>query len=111
LVAAGATVTSDSNSALLITSNAYGFDESNKLLNHRFFKATAAVAACYTITAMPIANADLSLTFINNITIDRVSGGLAESRDINLTPGEIVTFNVGAFSNNAGFIVSFIAGC
>jgi hypothetical protein len=115
MVAAGATVTRDSNAALLQTSNDYGFansfDEGNKLLNQRFFKATAAAAACYTITAMPVASADLSLTFVDNININSVSGGFAESRDVNLTAGEIVSFNVGAFSNNARFSVSFLAGC
>jgi hypothetical protein len=117
-VAAEATVTLDSNSALLQTSNAYGsassFNEGNKLLNQRFFKATAAGAACYTITARPVAptaGADLSLTFVDNSKVDIFVGGIAESRDVNLTAGEIVTFSVGAFSDNARFSVSFVSGC
>ena len=117
-VAAEATVTLDSNSALLQTSNAYGsassFNEGNKLLNQRFFKATAAGAACYRITAMPVAptaSADLSLTFVDNFEVDIFVGGIGESRDVNLTAGETVTFSVGAFSNNARFSVSFISGC
>jgi hypothetical protein len=36
---------------------------------------------------------------------------VSESRAISLSAGEVVTFNVGAFSNNARFNVSFISGC
>lgn len=117
-VAAETTATLDSNSALLQTSNVYGSvsssNEGNKLLNQRFFKATAAGAACYRITARPVAptaGADLSLIFVGNSKVDIFVGGIAESRDVNLTAGEIVTFSVGAFSNNARFSVSFISGC
>jgi hypothetical protein len=117
-VAAEATVTFDSNAALLQTSSVYGsvssVNEGNKLLNQRFFKATAAGAACYTITARPVApsaGADLSLIFIGNSKVDAFISGFSESRDVDLTAGEIVTFAVGAFSNNAHFRVSFISGC
>jgi hypothetical protein len=117
-VAAETTVINDSNATLLQTLNVYGsassFNEGNKLLNQRFFKATAALAACYTITATPVAptaGADLSLVFVDNSKVGIFAGGIAESRDVNLTAGEIVTFSVGAFSNNARFSVSFISGC
>jgi hypothetical protein len=118
-VAAETTVTLDSNGQVLQTSNAYGNASSfnntgNKLLNQRFFKATANVAGCFTIAVTPQApttSADLSLVFVDNAKIDVFSGGSTESRNINLTAGEIVTFAVGAFSNNVSFKVSFLSGC
>jgi hypothetical protein len=117
-VGAEATVTLDSNGDLLQTSSAYGnassFNTGNKLLNQRFFKATATVTSCYTIAVTPVAptaDADLALVFVNNSTIDVFSGGSTESGDVNLTAGEIVTFAVGAFTNNAYFSVSFKSGC
>jgi hypothetical protein len=117
-VAAETTVVVDINSEQLQTSDDYGFagsfSEGNKLLNQRFFKATAAGAACYTVTVRPVvptANADLSLTFSDGFKVDIFFGGVSESRAISLSAGEVVTFNVGAFSNNARFNVSFISGC
>ena len=117
-VAADMTVTRDNKGKLLQTSSDFGnassFNTGNKLLNQRFFKATATVASCYTIAVTPLTptpSADLALVFVDNTNVDTFSGGSTESRDVNLIAGEIVTFAVGAFSNDAYFSVSFISGC
>ncbi|MFQ3323409.1 MAG: hypothetical protein ACI90U_001229 [Pseudomonadales bacterium] len=116
-VAAETTVAFDINFYQLQTSDDYGFanitNEGNKLLNQRFFKATAAAAACYTVTAIPVTptvSADLLLTFSDGLKVDRFFIR-PEARDIILSASEVVTFNVGAFSNNAHFNISFISGC
>ena len=108
----GETLTVDGNSFPLQTSNVYGgttsLDAGNKLLNQRFFRATADVTGCYTTTVTPVsptAIADVRLVFTNQRAANR-SFTSAEAAALTREAGEIFTFNVDAFIDNAFFTVS-----
>lgn len=112
-ISAGSTITIDGRSDTLQTFDTYGeatsFDAGNKLLNQRFFRATAGNAGCYTVAVTPVSptsTADVRLKFIDRIAADSSFTG-SELLRSNRSAGEVFTFSVDAFVNNAFFSVSF----
>lgn len=110
----GATTTLDAAADPLQTSNVFGLtaanNPGNKLLNQRFFRATAIIAGCHTLTVTPVAPtaaADIRATILGAPGLDAGAAGTAEAVSGNFTVGEQLVFNVDAFSDNAFFSVLF----